>query len=135
VVAERRRRLQEYFAHVVLFSQLAYSEPVLLFLEIYGHTIARAPGRRRRRVLFLLPDKCVPLSRCVARVCGCAAPCRRGGGGVRVWRRDFDPTEVAVPWKLLAMHGVDAVFATEQGTPSAPAAARRCVLRAPAMGC
>ena len=29
--------------------------------------------------------------------------------------RDFDVTEVAVPWKLLSERGVDVVFATEEG--------------------
>lgn len=34
--------------------------------------------------------------------------------------RDFDVTEVAVPWKLLSERGVDVVFATEEGaTPAA----------------
>ncbi len=34
--------------------------------------------------------------------------------------RDFDVTEVAVPWKLLTERGVDVVFATEEGgTPAA----------------
>src|SRR5207302_880756 len=30
--------------------------------------------------------------------------------------RDFDVTEVAVPWKMLTERGVDVVFATENGT-------------------
>src|SRR5687767_12208422 len=34
--------------------------------------------------------------------------------------RDFDVTEVAVPWKLLTEHGYRVVFATEDGaTPAA----------------
>lgn len=33
--------------------------------------------------------------------------------------RDFDPTEVAVPWKLLTARGHDVVFATPDGKPGA----------------
>ncbi len=33
--------------------------------------------------------------------------------------RDFDPTEAAVPWKVLTDGGVEVVFATEAGTPGA----------------
>jgi putative intracellular protease/amidase len=39
--------------------------------------------------------------------------------------RDFDVTEVAVPWKLLTEHGYRVVFATEQG--AAPAADPRLI--------
>jgi len=31
-----------------------------------------------------------------------------------------DPTEVAIPWKLLAEHGIDVVFATPDGNPAVP---------------
>ena len=34
--------------------------------------------------------------------------------------RDFDVTEVAVPWKLLSERGVDIVFATEEGAAPRP---------------
>lgn len=34
--------------------------------------------------------------------------------------RDFDPTEVAVPWKVLTDAGVQVVFATEQGPDGPP---------------
>ena len=33
--------------------------------------------------------------------------------------RDFDVTEVAVPWKLLSERGIDLVFATEEGAVAA----------------
>jgi protease I len=31
-----------------------------------------------------------------------------------------DPTEVAIPWKLLSEHGIDVVFATPDGNPAVP---------------
>ena len=33
--------------------------------------------------------------------------------------RDFDPTEVAVSWKILTQHGHRVVFATPDGKPGA----------------
>jgi putative intracellular protease/amidase len=30
---------------------------------------------------------------------------------------DFDPTETAVPWKVLRARGIDVVFATPDGKP------------------
>jgi putative intracellular protease/amidase len=43
--------------------------------------------------------------------------------------RDFDVTEVAVPWKLLAEAGREVVFATEEGATPAPSTACQRVAR------